>query len=133
MSLPDKTYIRFVCFQSIGRQRSRLGLFKAIDEAVESEHASGWAIAEARSLGGWFDANLDIPKAFSTGGHKGFGQPGLSWFKPAATEHIGQMHRLKVALEQCGIHVEVLTTRDPGLIVWQDQFQIVAEPRGRKF
>jgi hypothetical protein len=43
------------------------------------------------------------------------------------------MHRLKVALEQCGIHVEVLTTRDPGLIVWQDQFQIVAEPRGRKF
>ena len=26
----DKTYIRFVCFQSIGRQRSRLGLFKAM-------------------------------------------------------------------------------------------------------
>jgi hypothetical protein len=43
------------------------------------------------------------------------------------------MHALKVALESCGIHVDVLTTRDPGLIVWQDEHQIVAEPRGRKF
>lgn len=133
MSVPDKIYIRFVCFQSIGRQRSRLGLFKAIDEAVESEHAAGWAIAEARELSAWFNANLSIPTVFSTGGHSGFGQPGLSWFKPVATEHIRRMHRLKVALEECGIHVEVLTTREPGLIVWQDQFQIVAEPRGRKF
>jgi hypothetical protein len=133
MAQPDKTYIRFVCFQAIGRQRSRLGLFKAIDEAVESEHAPGWAITEARSLSVWFNANLAIPKTFSTGGHKGFGQPGLSWFKPVAAEHISRMHRLKLALEECGIHVEVLTSRDPGLIVWQDEFQIVAEPRGRKF
>ena len=133
MAQPDKTHVRFVCFQSIGRQRSRLGLFKAIDDAVESEHAPGWAIAEARSLSAWLNANLAVPKAFSTGGHKGFGQPGLSWFKPVATEHISRMHRLEVALEECGIHVEVLTTLDPGLIIWQDQFQIVAEPRGRKF
>lgn len=133
MAVAAKTYVRFVCFQSIGRQRSRLGLFKAIDEAVTSEHAPGWAIQEARSQNAWFTANLAIPKAFSTGGHKGFGQPGLSWFKPTATEHIQRMHGLKVALEECGIHVEVLLTRDPGLVVWQDQHQVVAEPRGRKF
>lgn len=102
MSLAARTYVRFVCFQSIGRQRSRLGLFKAIDEAVVSEHATGWAIAEARELSAWFNANLAIPKAFSTGGHKGFGQPGLSWFKPVALEHISRMHRLKVALDNAG-------------------------------
>ncbi|WP_420479376.1 hypothetical protein [Brevundimonas sp. FT23028] len=133
MSLPPKIYIRFVCFQTVGRQRTRLGLFKAIDEAVESEHAESWAIAEARQQCGWFNANLAIPKQFSTGGHRGFGQPGLSWFKPSAAEHIQRMHALKVALEACGVHVEVLTTRDPGLIVWQDEHQVVAEPRGRTF
>lgn len=133
MSVPAKTYVRFVCFQSIGRQRSRLGLFKAIDEAVESELAPGWAIVEARELADWFNAHLAVPKAFSVGGHKGFGQPGLSWFKPSAVEHIQRMHRLKRALEACGVHVEVLTTRDPGLVVWQDEHQVVAEPRGRKF
>lgn len=133
MNTPPKTYVRFVCFQTIGRQRSRLGLFAAIDEAIESEHAPGWAIAEAQGLSAWFDKRLTLPRTFSTGGHKGFGQPGLSWFKPAAEAHIANMHRLKVALEECGIHVEVLTTRDPGLIVWQDEHEIVAEPRGRKF
>lgn len=133
MATPAKTYIRFVCFQSVGRQRSRLGLFNAIDEALESEHAPGWAIKEAENLSGWFNDNLAVPKAFSTGGHTGFGQPGLSWFKPVATEHIKRMHRLKAALEACGIHVEVLTTRAPGLVVWQDEHQLVAEPRGRKF
>ena len=133
MSLSPKTYIRFVCFQTVGRQRSRLGLFKAIDEAVESEHAESWAVAEARRESAWFNANLAVPKAFSAGGHKGYGQPGLSWFKPSAVEHIRRMHALKVALEACGIHVEVLTTRDPGLIVWQDEHQLVAEPRGWSF
>ena len=133
MSQTSRTYVRFVCFQTIGRQRSRLGIFKAIEEAVESDHAPGWAIIEARRIGAWFDDNLAIPKAFSAGGHKGFGQPGLSWFKPGASEHIRQMHQLKTALEACGIHVEVLTTRDPGLIVWQDVNQVVAEPRGRRF
>lgn len=133
MTPPAKAYIRFVCFQTIGRQRSRLGLFKAIDEAVGSDHAPGWAIAEARSLSAWFNANLDIPKAFSTGGHKGFGQPGLSWFKPVATEHISRMHRLKVALEECGLHVEVLTTRDPGLIVWQDRISSWRNREGENF
>jgi hypothetical protein len=129
----DRVYVRFVCFQTLGRQRSRLGLFSALDEAVESEHAPGWAIAEARQVYAWFKENLAIPQQFSAGGHKGYGQPGLSWFKPAATEHIQRMHQLKVALEACGLHLEMLTTRDPGLIVWQDEHQVVAEPRGRRF
>ena len=114
MPPPERTYVRFVCFQKIGRQRSRLGLFAAIDEAVESEHTESWAIREARQQSAWFNANLAIPQQFSFGGHKGYGQPGLSWFKPGATEHIQRMHRLKAALEACGMHVEIVTTRDPG-------------------
>jgi hypothetical protein len=43
------------------------------------------------------------------------------------------MHELKAALEECGVHVEVLTTRDLGSVVWQDQHQVLAAPKGRKF
>jgi hypothetical protein len=43
------------------------------------------------------------------------------------------MHRLKLALEACGVHDDILTTRDPGEIIWQDQHQLVAEPGARKF
>jgi hypothetical protein len=43
------------------------------------------------------------------------------------------MHQLKVALEACGVHVEILTSRSPGAVIWQDQYQLVAESGPRKF
>jgi len=133
MSKPDRVYVRFVCFRLVDGQRQRLGLFQALDEARDSDLAPDWALRLIGELYGWFKDNLAVPGQFSRGGWKGRGQPGLSWFKPAATEHIKQMHHLKLALEECGVHVDVLTTRDPGHIIWQDVNQLVAEPGPRKF
>jgi hypothetical protein len=133
MANPDRTYIRFVCYQLVESQRQRLGLFQAINEARDCAFAPDWALKQIGEVYGWFQRNLAIPKAFSSGTWKGSGQPGLSWFKPAAREHIRQMHQLKLALEACGVHVDILTTRDPGRIIWQDRNQLVAEPGNRRF
>ena len=133
MSKPDRVYVRFVCFQMVDGQRQRLGLFQALDDARTCDFAPMWALSRIGELYGWFKSNLKVPGQFSKGNWKGSGQPGLSWFKPVATEHISQMHQLKVALEACGVHVDILTTRDPGHIVWQDENQLVAEPGSRKF
>ena len=129
----DRVYVRFVCFQKVESQRQRLGLFQALDHARECDFAPSWALKELGEISGWFKQNLAVPGQFSRGGWKGRGQPGLSWFKPAAKEHIRQMHRLKLALDACGVHVDILTTRDPGEIIWQDQNQVVAEPGARRF
>jgi hypothetical protein len=133
-------YVRFVCLQTVERQRNRLGVFQAIRIARESDVAEDWALRELRVLGDWFNDRLARPKSFASGRerfHKGEyiqeGQTGLSWFKPTATDHIARMHRLKTALDACGVHVEVLTTRDPGKVVWEDEHQVVAEPGGRRF
>ena len=133
MATPHLVYIRFVCFQQVESQRQRLGLFQAVDQARGCDFAAAWALKEIGELSGWFRTNLAVPGKFERGGWKGRGQPGLSWFKPAASEHIRQMHRLKLALEACGVHVDILTTRDPGEIIWQDTHQVVAEPGARKF
>lgn len=133
MPPPRRVYVRFVCYQQIESQRQRLGLFQAFNEARGCDFAPSWALKEIGELSGWFQENLAIPGQFSRGGWKGRGQPGLSWFKPAAAEHIRQMHRLKLALEACGVHVDILTTRDPGVIIWQDHHQLVAEPGARRF
>jgi hypothetical protein len=133
MATPRRVYIRFVCYQKVESQRQRLGLFQALDQARGSDFAPSWALKELGEISGWFKANLPVPAQFSRGGWKGRGQPGLSWFKPVAKEHIRQMHRLKLALEACGVHVDILTTRDPGVIIWQDQHQLVAEPGARRF
>jgi hypothetical protein len=101
--------------------------------AEATMHAPPRALKELGETYDWFKMNLAVPKQFSRGGWKGRGQPGLSWFKPAAAEHIRRMHGLKLALQACGVHVDILTTRDPGEVIWQDKHQIVAEPGGRRF
>ncbi len=133
-------YVRFVCFHTVERQRNRLGVFQALRLARDSDVAPDWALAELKVLNDWFTDNLARPASFATGrrrsskgGRIRSGQTGLSWFKGTAGEHIRQMHRLKIALQECGIHVEVVTTRDPGKIVWQDAHQLVAEPGARRF
>jgi hypothetical protein len=55
-------------------------------------------------------------------------QPGLSWFNSGAVEHIQRMHELKVSLKACGVHIGMLTSRSPGVIVWRDRRQILAKP-----
>ena len=133
MAKHQKTFVRFVCYRRVESQKQRIGLFQALDEARDSDFAPSWALKQINVLSDWFQDNLAVPSKFSRGGWKGRGQPGLSWFKPVATQHIKQMHQLKLALEACGVHVDILTTRDPGHIIWQDEHQVVAEPGARKF
>lgn len=133
MAKPNRTFVRFVCYRRVQSQKQRLGLFQAMQEARDCDFAPAWALKQIAVLGDWFDENLTVPSKFARGGWKGMGQPGLSWFKPVATEHIKQMHQLKLALDACGVSVDILTTRDPGTIIWQDEHQVVAEPGARKF
>ena len=132
MNKNRRIYVRFVCFRLVEGQRQRLGLFQALDEAKDCEFAPPWALREIGKKYGWFKENLAVPKQFEQA-YGGQGRRGLSWFKPIATEHIKQMHQLKLAVEECGVHVEILTTTDPGPIIWQDEHQLVADPGKRKF
>ena len=132
MSKPNHIYIRFVCFRLVEGQRQRLGVFQALDEAKDCDFAPAWALRQIDESYVWFRENLAVPSHFEkTWG--GQGRPGLSWFKPVAIEHIKQMHQLKLAVEECGLHVEILTTRDPGSVIWQDEHQLVADPGNKKF
>ena len=53
---------------------------------------------------------------------------GISWFKPTASEQIKRMHGLVAILEEFGHHVTMIKVRNPGYIVYEDDYQVVAEP-----
>ena len=127
------TYIRFVCSRLVGGQKHRLGLFQALDEAKKADFAPEWALQEIGQSYGWFKGNLAVPTIYRPGGAASLGQRGLSWFKPAAREHIAKMHALSGALVACGVHIEMLTTRDPGIVIYQDRLQLVAVAKGKSF
>jgi hypothetical protein len=52
----------------------------------------------------------------------------ISWFKDTAHEHLARVRELVAILEHHGISVRMLKTNRVGYIVYEDEFQIVAEP-----
>ncbi len=73
----------------------------------------------------WFNEHLPHPKVLHNTEHR----RAISWFKPAATQFIQKMWQLKELLDQHDHYVEVLRTTDPGIIVYEDEVQVIAKPR----
>jgi hypothetical protein len=53
---------------------------------------------------------------------------GISWFRPEATQHVEKAFELCGVLQELGYPITVLKTTRPGFIVYEDAYQIVAEP-----
>jgi hypothetical protein len=52
----------------------------------------------------------------------------VCWFKPTATEHIAKVREMSCILEQNGLYVRVIKEQRPGYVVYEDEYQVVAEP-----
>lgn len=85
---------------------------------------------ELREALAWFNEELFVPKLLEKVEHR----RAISWFKPAAEEAIRRMWHLKDVLDFHGHHVEVLRTSEPGTVVYEDDWQVIAKPRkGQRF
>ena len=76
----------------------------------------------------WIDQNLDKPTSFSRSSKPRVFNTAISWYKDTAKEHITYMRELATILEGHGISIEVLQTEKPGYIVYEDNYQITADP-----
>ena len=52
----------------------------------------------------------------------------MCWFKPKAKGHLAKIREMSCILEQNGVYVRVIKAQQPGYIVYEDEFQVVAEP-----
>ena len=79
----------------------------------------------------WFRKNLLTPERFNSSKSKGAyrrSSTGVSWFKDTSMEHISKAREIAAILEDIGHPISERTTTRPGKIVFEDAFQIVAEP-----
>lgn len=76
----------------------------------------------------WLGDNLVVPSKFDRSSNSRKETRGLSWFKATASEHIKYMRELAEILKRHGIIVNVVSSSQPGYIVFEDDFQVVAEP-----
>jgi hypothetical protein len=122
--LEKREYVRFV----IGRQDEdshvEQGIFQAAAGALECRTITGSDADELNELRSWFSDNLEKPTSFGRGSLS----RGICWFRTDASEHISRMWEMVRILERNGIFVTKIRTDRPGYVVYEDEWQIVAEP-----
>ena len=121
-------YLRFVIHRNDQASGRRQGLFQALaameDQGLLLPHEQ----AQYEDIYAWFKANLKKPRSFTRSTKPHAKKVSLSWFKDSAREHIAKMYALKQILEAHGVVVDVIQTNRPGYVVYEDEFQVAAEP-----
>ena len=121
-------YIRFVVNRKDEDSGRRIGLFHVSRELRESNLLSEFEEDQLLAIRNWFNENLEKPEAFARSKKPHAKGVAISWFKDSAQEHISKMYEITAILTAHGIGVEVIRTSKPGYIVYEDEFQVTAEP-----
>ncbi len=75
----------------------------------------------------WLNENLPCPP-FSQKLRSGeWTREAVSWFRPGAKAPIDRVWAIVAILKEHGVPVRMVTTKNPGKIVYEDQYQVVAE------
>lgn len=122
--LERREYIRFVVGRKDEDSQVEQGIFQAAALALESDHIVGTDADELHELRAWFSSNLERPTSFG----RDKLSLGICWFKAEATGHISRIWNMVRILERNGIYVKKIKTDKPGYLVYEDEWQLVAEP-----
>jgi hypothetical protein len=84
---------------------------------------------ELRRLMQWLESNLPIPDRFARKRNVSHKQThGISWVRSDAVEAVRCLRAIADIAWRNGHSIEILQTERPGYIVYEDEWQVVAEP-----
>jgi len=116
--------VRFCLLRRDVESHSPLGVFQAAialrDAGNLEPHEEDWL---ERDLG-WLRVHLPSPDCLRTAGN----HRAICWFRPTASDAIDKVRGIVALLMTRGVIVQMLTTAQPGTIVYEDEWQVVAKP-----
>jgi ribosomal protein L30/L7E len=123
-------FLRFAIPVIDDDSEQELGVFQAIHKLRRSGVLSDHEVEQDDLIGRWFDKNLLKPSRFTAAKPPFYRkkQKAISWFKDTAHEHITQVRSLVTILQNHGVTVQMLRAERVGYVVYEDEYQIVAEP-----
>lgn len=124
------TYMRFVVPDIDEESQKDLGVFHAAKNLQRRGRLDPQEDDECERTMEWFDVNLERPTRFTASKppYHNKRSKAISWFKDSAHEHIRRVRVLVAILQNHGIAVRMLKTDRVGYVVYEDEYQIVAEP-----
>lgn len=125
-------YLRFTTPGVVTRARVAPGLFgPALDLWWDNEDRAGprdpLLLAIRHELD-WFNDWLPAPSRFAVKARGRHWSDGVCWFRSQAREMLTHAHTLAALLGETGIPVDRHWTRDPGQVLYRDDWQVVAKP-----
>jgi hypothetical protein len=121
-------YIRFITEFINEYGETHTGIFSALRFVRELDFAQDEDVVVLKRLRKWFNENLEAPDKFSNAKNKNPESISLSWFKDSSKEHIKKIYEIREVLDKYGVVVEVVTTKNPGYIIYEDDYQVSAIP-----
>lgn len=106
-----------------------MGLMTLAYRLLRSDNLNHAEDLQFRELVGWLESNVPIPERFARKrnvSHKH--THGVSWIRASAIDVLTHLHALANLARLQGYEIEILQTERPGYVVYEDQWQVVAEP-----
>jgi hypothetical protein len=121
-------FIRFVTDQPDEDTGIPVGVFAIAYRLLDNTEVDDCERTEIRKTLDWFKTNLPIPKRFVRSRKPHRQDRGICWFKSDAIECVTNIRYLVHLVREQNVIVRELTTETPGYMIYEDRFQVVAEP-----
>ena len=121
-------YIRFIIGAVDPDSGTETGIFQTLNELLDYDDLPAHTREELHDVRNWFRRNLKAPRKLNRSRRPNRKPKAICWFKPTAVEHIAKARAIVRALQDLGVDVRMLKTDSPGYVVYQDDYQIAAEP-----
>jgi hypothetical protein len=123
-------YLRFVVADIDEDSERALGVFHAVWTLRDAGRLYAHEEEHHDSIRWWFHENLQKPTRFTASKRPFYRRKSkaISWFKDSASEHLARVRELVANLETHGVPVRMLETQRVGYVVYEDEYQVVAEP-----
>jgi hypothetical protein len=120
-------FVRFETFKKNAESNSLLGVFQAAFELRDSGGLEAHEVDWLEKDLDWLKMHLKSPECLrEDGNHRA-----ISWYQPQAKRAIEMTRSIVALLEEHGVLVRMVTCVDPGKIIYEDVWQVVAIPSRR--
>jgi hypothetical protein len=116
-------YIRFVVGTNREREFTQSGVVAELRVLRESGHLPDYEHEHVEQIFEWLNSHLPSPP-FE---RMNWSPNAISWFKSSSQDMIAKFREIIAILEEHGRPVRMIKTLLPGEILYEDDYQIVAE------